>query len=254
MASIGQQLLQPESGWKRYNDDDINFSYYGDWIYNNPGFSHYLGDYHVSKTIGDKVQFNFVGTKIRILATRDSVYYVAGSWDIFIDGIKMGTYSNPRGGSVVECVLLFQISNLISREHSVEIVLTDATGLSQGGNFDAVDIDDTGELRPYNQNLVKEKHLLKSNNKIYTLNKVTNTLEDITLSIVSINNITKLEYETYGFDDLTKLTSTLMNDLVKPVKLLYYRDRIDGTTPKPRFRQEYNLNVGVRQMIKKPVV
>ena len=99
-----------------------------------------------------------------------------------------------------------------------------------------------------------KKHLLKSGLKVYSINGVTNVLDEVTLNIADVNSIAKLEYETYGFDDLTKLTSTLMNDLVKPVKLLYYRDSIDGTTPKPRFRQEYNLNVGVRQMIKKPVV
>lgn len=99
-----------------------------------------------------------------------------------------------------------------------------------------------------------KKHLLKSGVKVYSLNNVTNILDDVTSSIVDVNNITKLEYETHGFDDLTKLTSSQMEGLVKPVQLLYYRDNIDNTTSIPRLRQEYNLNVGVRQMIKKPVV
>lgn len=53
------------------------------------------------------------------------------------------------------------------------------------------------------------KHLLKSNNKIYTLSNTTDTLENITSSILDVNNITKLEYETYGFNDLSKLTTQL---------------------------------------------
>lgn len=28
-ATIGQQLTQPESGWKRYDDSDSNFRFFG---------------------------------------------------------------------------------------------------------------------------------------------------------------------------------------------------------------------------------
>ncbi len=60
MATIGEQLLQPESGWIRYDDTDKNISYIGNgWKTDH--------DSHYSNTVGDKICFNFVGSKIRIL-------------------------------------------------------------------------------------------------------------------------------------------------------------------------------------------
>ena len=48
------------------------------------------------------------------------------------------------------------------------------------------------------------KYLLKSNGVIYSIDETGNLL-DVTSSIADINNITQLEYETLGFDDLSKV-------------------------------------------------
>ena len=65
----------------------------------------------------------------------------------------------------------------------------------------------------------------------------------------------------YNYKEVEPLTATitvppyrLLDELEKPVSILYYRDNVTNETPTPRLRQEYDLNVGVRQMIKKPII
>ena len=42
MATIGQQLLQPEEGWKRYDDTHLAFNRTGTWSTDNNS-AHYGG-------------------------------------------------------------------------------------------------------------------------------------------------------------------------------------------------------------------
>ena len=101
--------------------------------------------------------------------------------------------------------------------------------------------------------ILAKKSFLKSDNKIYILNQNINQLDDITSSFVDIDNITQVEYQSYGMDNLNGVNHTHLDSLNKPISVLYYQDNIDNFTPIPKLRQEYDLNVGCRVMLKKPV-
>ncbi len=150
MTVIGKQLLQPENGWKRIDDRDLNISYSDSpvWeIVNRPG--NYLDSVHqaVDFGTGAYAQFNFKGTKIRLI----SVIYIYYSTDtsIIVDGIVYPF--NINGATTVQQAVVFELTGLSDGEHSVIIKQnTPALDASCGIVFDAIDIDEDGEIKPYN--------------------------------------------------------------------------------------------------------
>lgn len=140
MAAIGQYLEGPEQGWQRINDDHKGFSYSSKWV-NAFDSGNYKGDNHYGYTIGDTITFKFTGTKLRILCTRWSD---SGTADVTIDGV---VYPINTNGLPQYRTLVFDNSSLSSGTHTVEIKVTQDGYLIR---FDAIDIDETGELLPYN--------------------------------------------------------------------------------------------------------
>ena len=142
MATIGQQLLQPEMGWRRYDDtNSINFiKYTGNWTLSaNSGY--YGGNVKATNVVGDKVVFVFYGTKIRLIT------------DIFTNKTKMAlikidnieeTYSqyNTISGGLGQ-VLVYEKTGLPLGIHRVEIKLTEPNSWL---TLDAIEIDSDGEL------------------------------------------------------------------------------------------------------------
>jgi hypothetical protein len=170
MATVGQQLTAPEAGWKRYDDTDKNISYIGNWISvpSSPVGAAYSGSYIHNNTIGNCVRFKFTGSKIRI------IHYCCSNnsknIEVNIDG-QVSTYS----ASYIDKsqVLVFEKLGLSDSEHY--IILTNKTSAYQ--TFDAVDIDESGELKPF----------------IAVPTDLTATLGDsqVTLSWTAVNGSTK---------------------------------------------------------------
>jgi hypothetical protein len=151
MATIGQQLTAPETGWKRYDGSDSNIVCNPKW---NARADQTSGCYN--NTINGAIQsgtisFNFTGTKLRIIVLAWNLSsWMIESAPIFIDGVNMGTVkvaSNTR----VPQVLGFEIDSLSNKEHSVQISVPPDSGNSGKHAFpiDAVDIDENGEIKPY---------------------------------------------------------------------------------------------------------
>lgn len=145
MATVGQMLTAPEAGWKRYDDRNSCFSYSEGFV---PGTN--SADYNstwtqVVSNTGGYVRFNFVGSKIRII----SIYCTAYPQNayILIDGNEESFLINP-GNINLRQVLVYEKLGLDNKEHSVEIIQKDGSAL--GFVLDAVDIDDTGEIKPFN--------------------------------------------------------------------------------------------------------
>jgi hypothetical protein len=158
MATVGQQLTAPETGWERYKHTDSNFSYTdGTW---NVDTSEY--DYHWSDT--GKIKFNFTGTKLRILI--GGYYTHSSSVNVYIDGIKLSNFSEATSARL-SCVLACDIQNLTNEEHYIVIQNTGTTGF----NFHAIDIDETGELKPYSpiSNTLLRVTMLDSSEREYRL-------------------------------------------------------------------------------------
>ncbi len=144
MATLGEQLTAPETGWKRYDDTDSNISYIGSWTRNTgaDGKSLYNGT-QIGSTVSasGSIVFNFTGGKLRII---QQIYTNRSqSIQVTIDGIVCGTYSEY--GNQKYQVLLYEINNLSDGEHWCEI-----KNISSGYfGLDAIDIDEKGELKPY---------------------------------------------------------------------------------------------------------
>ncbi|ACD23230.1 DUF11 domain-containing protein [Clostridium botulinum] len=141
-ATVGEQLLQPESGWQRVDTCDKNFAYIGSWKYLKEDANHYNNDHETTKIVGDKIKFNFIGTKLRIIATRDgaAANNVGGSADVYIDGSKVGSYTNNNTG-LQQSKLYFENTSLTNCEHHVEVIVTNVGSYNDGFTWDCIDID-----------------------------------------------------------------------------------------------------------------
>ena len=148
MATIGQSLTVPEVNWTRYDDSDSRFSYVGTWSTFSSTITFYNGICHGTNEAGAKVQFNFTGSKLRIIGNHFN--NKSTSVDVYIDGVKMGNFSQYASGSVgIYQALEFDVSNLNNSEHYVSII-NNAIGEYGGAYvFDAVDIDSNGVLKSY---------------------------------------------------------------------------------------------------------
>ncbi|NFR65397.1 cell adhesion protein [Clostridium botulinum] len=145
MATIGEQLLQPESGWIRYDDTDKNISYIG-----NEWKTDY--DSHYSNTVGDKICFNFVGSKIRILVFTNNSH--SKDVKIKINNIVYSYVEYIYPITPASLVLVFEKEMPSFKEYSAEIYIERKTDNQYGWfGLDSIDIDENGKLKPYNPNL-----------------------------------------------------------------------------------------------------
>lgn len=139
MATVGQQLLSPEAGWRRYDDSYPNIRYVGsNWENTN--------NLHCNYTASDSIRFNFTGNKIRVIAS-------FGNWEatnvaIYIDGVKY-IYDQSVGGALVTKIV-FEKLDLATSEHTVIITGTSSVILGlKNFNIDAIDISSTGLLSSF---------------------------------------------------------------------------------------------------------
>ncbi|ASA22785.1 discoidin domain-containing protein [Paenibacillus donghaensis] len=140
MATLGQALTTPESGWKRIEDTHPYISYLGK---TGISTSSVYTDSHITYTNPDaigtsKISFKFYGTKIRLIT---QIGGFATTVKVKIDGI---IESHSQDASpVVYRGLAYEKTGLILGLHTVEIYNdTDNMGFS----LDAIDVDDIGGL------------------------------------------------------------------------------------------------------------
>ncbi|QSF43564.1 discoidin domain-containing protein [Paenibacillus tianjinensis] len=140
MATVGQVLTAPESGWKRYDDTNPSLSYSGTWGANTGQTSNYNSTTRtINLTNTGLVKFNFVGTKLRIITNMAASQ--SSSMSISIDGV-VESFSCYASASALQS-LAYEKNELINKVHQVIISKTDTVN-----NFtlDAIDIDSTGRL------------------------------------------------------------------------------------------------------------
>lgn len=141
MAIIGEQLLQPESGWKRYDDTDLKIQYYN---FNN-AYTVQAGNYNntmsYSSLSNAEIHFSFTGTKLRLI-TQINTSSRTPSLDIIVDGNIYLTTAHY--GSLVYSGLFFELLDLPEGVHTAIIKRT-STDLGFIV-LDAIDIDETGVL------------------------------------------------------------------------------------------------------------
>ncbi|WP_255292412.1 hypothetical protein [Bacillus cereus] len=136
-VEVGDVLLQPEDGWKRFDDSDSLIKYSGTWTISTPDDSGYNRTVHwTGRTSAGIVSatFAFYGTSLRIIGLMTE-YYQKGI--ITIDGITNDINFNRTG--VTKCALLYEELNLVEGKHIVTIS-------GEKINLDAIDIDNKGYL------------------------------------------------------------------------------------------------------------
>ncbi|HFU7073001.1 TPA: hypothetical protein ACGN07_005761 [Bacillus cereus] len=142
-VKIGDQLLQPEVGWKRVDDTDSLLKYQGTWEkgshsswYN--GTCHYVAD----KDSTGAVEFDFYGTQLRIITCFDVASYRTDDISITIDGVTE-KYSEIASAKVYQG-LAYEKLGLTKRKHRVRIQC--GTKGTYRLNIDAIDIDADGYI------------------------------------------------------------------------------------------------------------
>ena len=148
-ATIGSVLRTPESGWQRYDDTNEYFYYQGAWnLFHNGSHAYYNGGMSYTKSYGDAIKFKFKGSKLRI--TQQLLYVRSEKIQVKIDDIDVGTYSLYHPSLSTDQCLVFEKNNLTEGVHYVELINLDS-GKEKQFCFDAIDIDSTGELLPYDR-------------------------------------------------------------------------------------------------------
>lgn len=156
MAIFGQILTSPEPGWKRYDDSDSNIIYGGDGWGRYSNSAYYNGSRHAcSRTaIKPQIKFNFIGSKIVLVSSLYSSY--SNKIEIKIDE-KIYETSQVGSGNIA---VFFVKEGLKFEEHAVEITKINQGGWDSDFNLDAIDIDENGQLKPYDP--IAHKFLIQS--------------------------------------------------------------------------------------------
>ncbi|BCZ46921.1 hypothetical protein psyc5s11_29880 [Clostridium gelidum] len=142
MATIGQTLPAPETGWSRYDDLDSRIGFLPINAWSLSYGSYYNDNIHLtgSTNVGAYVIFKFKGTKLRIIGSSSLSY--SSDCKITIDGIQ---YSFSTSYAPTFKCLVFQILNLTNNIHTIRID-QGTNGTYQRLYIDAIDIDSTGDL------------------------------------------------------------------------------------------------------------
>lgn len=134
-AKVGDSISEAEKGWKRYDNEDSKIVYtnFESNIYN----SNYNGEYRLAQYKGSKVEFKFYGTKLRVIAPIGTNF--SDNITVKIDGVPE-IFSEKNSAKFQ--VIAYEKLNLGLKWHTVEIITND--GYYVG--FDAIDIDEDGDL------------------------------------------------------------------------------------------------------------
>ncbi|SNS21498.1 hypothetical protein SAMN05446037_100659 [Anaerovirgula multivorans] len=190
MSLIGQQLLQPENGWERYDDTNSYIEYTGTGWGIHYNSAYYNGTLHYIPTnpIDTDVtaRFKFKGTDLRFIASVHTEYTT--DLTCTIDGVEYPSFSVNSGTSHQK--LMFEVTGLVSKIH--EAVFKAKNDLRRW-SFDAIDINEDGEL--VDIDAYNTKHLIKSSNKIHTL-------LDNALTYPNLSTPTQEQFEQWGMDAL----------------------------------------------------
>ena len=143
MANIKEQLLVPESGWKRYNDTDSNIVYNGTGWTCPKGSTHYNNDCALTQTPGENYVLYVYTSRIRIISEH---HYNMGIFTINIDGNYSCDVDCYQTGEKYQ-VLMFEKTDLEKNIHKITVTLKEK--VHPGLNdliLDAIDIDEDGFL------------------------------------------------------------------------------------------------------------
>lgn len=150
MANLGDKLIQPEEGWRRYNDNDGLFNCKNRTFGDKP--TCYEGQYSLMSTKSENyIKFSFIGTKLRYIASVNLERNRCDNIDVYIDSKLVGTFNQiTTEDKVTDLILNFEIVGLEKGYHDVLITgrISNISPTKDQFIFDAIDIDEDGYLVP----------------------------------------------------------------------------------------------------------
>ncbi|MCU6710086.1 hypothetical protein M6D81_15420 [Paenibacillus sp. J5C_2022] len=216
MAVIGDVLTSPESGWARYNDNDVNISYIdgnSEWKYGNDSSGtagYWQNDIHTyTGSTSDKgsMKFNFTGTKIRLICRVTTSYAADNS--ISIDGVVENFSTNNNQN--VSRVLVYEKIGLEDKEHYVEVKNGDGQIV-----LDAIDIETEKTLYPYK--------VINNNKTLIFKNDEYITYVNDNWSLVNTSLPTETQFIDSGINDLSIIPESAWSQLTGDIEICYYSD------------------------------
>ncbi|HBJ2623477.1 TPA: Ig-like domain-containing protein [Clostridium botulinum] len=154
-ATVGQQLTQPEDGWKRYDENNINIKYIGNGWDTYQIDDYYNGAVRASKNL-DGMIFYVYSDKVRLIGSITCNY--SSNIKIIIDDKEEQSYSqyeNTTHNSVHQAVL-FEKTNMSKKVHKIELKNLEAGWI----DLDAIDINENGYLADPNKSISLDKSSL----------------------------------------------------------------------------------------------
>ncbi|MFJ7950787.1 Ig-like domain-containing protein [Lysinibacillus sp. NPDC096418] len=134
-ATIGNKLLKPEIGWKRYDDSNSVITKNKMFHQSQPNKAYKNGQSQ-GNSVGTHFKFEFIGTKFRIIdqlnTNRDK------NTKVTIDGEIVEYYSSYRPDSWEWQTLVYEKKGLTNTKHTVLIEKSDDSSYLA---FDAIDVD-----------------------------------------------------------------------------------------------------------------
>lgn len=148
MASIGDQLTNPEYGWKRI-DDRHEYIKYKNLTSQYPQSECWSNTYSAIQADKDnEISIKFTGDRIRFIGSVNLPSYRCSEIRAYIDDELVGTFTQQASSSKHQ-ILLFERTNLSGSVHTVRFVgVTKAgeIGTSSQIVFDCVDISESGKI------------------------------------------------------------------------------------------------------------
>ncbi|WP_173602560.1 hypothetical protein [Bacillus cereus] len=140
---VGDQLLQPEAGWKRIDDTDSSFKYVGDWWKSGNTTPEWFNNtFHYVDGASGEVQFQFSGTKLRIIGCIHEYQYRSNNIKIIIDGQE--EFYSEQATKIGYQTLVYEKLGLAEGIH--DVVIKSGTNSPFPLTFDAIDIDSDGSI------------------------------------------------------------------------------------------------------------
>lgn len=179
MAVIGDILISPENGFKRYHCSNPRFVCKGTWIRKNAEERHNENSCY-SNSSDCSLEFKFYGTKLILLSSMfpsaciDCKVIIDGEEDIF------SPYSENYSGDANTVVYISK-----TLDKALHIVrLLPGTDKADKLALNAIDIDEDGKLLTEEEyEAMRNRVLIKSDNKYYTIED--DNLVEITDAITS---------------------------------------------------------------------
>jgi len=144
-AEVGEQLLAPEDGWQRIDNDNENIVYLGNWTHAGSRPGYYNTPLYYTSDEGSQILFKFKGSELRLICA----FYQnrSSNIEISIDGFveTFSQYGDYDFSNWITQGICYEKIDLNDAIHTVKITLLDSNHL----DLDAIDIDADGYLLPF---------------------------------------------------------------------------------------------------------